>query len=193
VSSTRRGLAVLIIAMITAGGALSACTDDSPTPPATTTAPIPTTPATTPTATPPAIPAAKPTAASAEAFVKYFWDVYNFAYETLDTDPLQQISTTSCKFCESTLNEVSALKQAGKHITGGGIQLETVVAPPGDPTNGVIVTMVLNQMQGQTLNADGTVSSTIHPVNNMRSEVALRWRESHWFVYGVANEKPGPS
>ena len=121
--------------------------------------------------------------------MRYFWDVYNYSYQTLNTEPLTSISTASCKFCKSTLDEVLALRSARKHTTGGDIRLTTVVAPPGDLSKGVIVTTVLNQDPGQTLNADGTVSSTIQSAHNMRSEVALRWRESGWQIYGVANEE----
>jgi len=180
----------ITLALVAVAGSLAACSDDDPPPPpaSTATAPPSTSAAPSASATLPTAPEAKPTPEGAEAFVRYFWDVYNYAYQTLDTAPLAAISGSACKFCSSTEREVANLKAARKRVVGGEIRLGTVAAPPGDLTKGVIVTMVLNQESGQTLNEDGTPSSSLRAVHNMRSEVALRWHSS-WSVYGVANDE----
>jgi hypothetical protein len=199
VAGTRR-FAVTAVVGIVVGGLLvgwllSACTgDDADKPPPSASATSPAATPSTPAATAPTAPEAKPTSASAEAFVRYFWDVYNYSYQALDVTDLNAVSSDSCKFCKSTTSEITALKNARKHIQGGNIRIATLAVPPGDPTNGVIVTLVINQEPGKTLNADGTISSVIRAAKNMRSEVALRWQGSRWSVYGVANqEKSGQS
>lgn len=183
-----RRLTGAAIVLITLAGLVTACSDDDPPPPPPGTQAVNTSAAPSPTATRPTLPEAKPTAESAEAFVRYFWDVYNYSYRTLDTELLEAISSSACQFCRSTEREVADLKADRKRVVGGEIRLGTVATPPGDPSNGVIVTMVLDQESGQTINDDGTVSSSLPAIHNMRSEVALRW-QSTWSVYGVANDE----
>jgi hypothetical protein len=137
----------------------------------------------------PTAPAAKPTTKSAEAFVRYFWDVYNYSYQALDPGPLNAISTAACTFCKSTLNEIAGLKNARKYATGGNIRASGVAAAAGDPGKGLIVTMTLDQEPGKTLNGDGTVISSLRAAHNIHSEVAVLWQTSKWMVYGVANDE----
>jgi uncharacterized protein DUF6318 len=181
---TRSPIAVVLT--VTAG--LSACSNSDPTAAATRPTPTPTA-TTSADARGPAAPAAKPTAKSAEAFVRYFWRVYNYSYQALDPGPLTSISTTACTFCKSTLNEISGLKNARKRSSGGNIRAHAVAAAAGDPRKGLIVTMTLDQESGQTLNADGTVNSSLRATHNIRSEVAVLWQTSKWVVYGVANDE----
>jgi hypothetical protein len=140
-------------------------------------------------ATAPSAPAARPTTKSAEAFVRYFWNVYNYSYEALDPGPLSLISTAACTFCQSTVSEISGLKNARKHSTGGDIRARGVAAAAGDPRKGLIVTMTLDQEPGKTLNADGTVNSNLRAAHDIRSEVAVLWQATRWVVYGVANDE----
>jgi uncharacterized protein DUF6318 len=202
----RRPIRGPVAVILTLAAGLSACSNGEPT--ATADRPKP-----TPTTAPagagagaeagaqvgagsgaPTAPAAKPTTKSAEAFVRYFWDVYNYSYQALDPGPLSSISTPACTFCKSTLNEISGLKNARKYATGGDIRARGVAAAAGDPSKGLIVTMTLNQEPGKTLNGDGTVISSLRAAHNIHSEVAVLWQTSKWMVYGVANdEKTGTS
>ena len=188
--SLRKAAALAAIALLTVS---TACTSrgDPPEPTVYTTVPaLETTPAPTPTATSPQAPAGvAPTAKSAKAFVRYFWDVYNYSYAVLDATLLESISMERCKFCKSTRQEIARLRRGGLSAQGGEIVVRSVVAPPGDLSRGVIVTLVIDQAPGRTLNRDGSTSSTFESIRNMRSEVALRWTGASWRVYGVANDE----
>src|SRR5689334_15808593 len=108
---TRWAVAVTAVCFLVT---LSACsrddpgTDGTPTPTSAVTTPPPTTPTTIPTPT--TLPAAaKADKAGAEAFVRYFWDVFNYTYESGDTRLLRSISDKTCKFCQSVVDHVDGL------------------------------------------------------------------------------------
>ena len=186
-SDSRRPLTAAAV-MITVGALLSACSDDPPTPPPPT--PSATTRSPTPSATPPTAPEAKPTAASAEAFVRYFWDVYNYSYQYQDVTDLMAISRPACKFCKSAISDIQRLKAEGTRIEGAQVILNTAGIPPGKITNGVIAASVISQDEGRSIAKDGSVKS-LQAVGKRRSYVGLDWEDNAWFINGVTVGKPG--
>lgn len=187
--TARRWAALLLTGLITLAG-LTACTDEPTRPPATPT-PSTTTPPTTspsPTVTPPAAPEAAPTAKSAEAFVKYFWDVHNYAYATLDTRAFNALSEPGCTFCSSTVKDLNALRAAGSRTEGAEIHPYIVAAPPGKITTGIIVASVISQDSGQVTRRDGTTRK-VKSMGKSQSYVGLHWVDNEWLVDDVAIDK----
>jgi hypothetical protein len=182
-----------MIALSTAG--LAACTDDD-TPPqqSSTAAPSPslsaTSPPASPTATPPSAPKAKPTPKSAEAFVKYFWDVHNYAYATLDLEEFKSISEPQCTFCSSTIKDIEALKDSRSVVEGSAVRLWVAAAPPAKIGTRVLVATVVSQSPGREIAPDGSIKS-FPGMTKRSSSVALSWIDQRWLVHDISINKPG--
>jgi uncharacterized protein DUF6318 len=168
---------------------LPACTHDDPPPPPPTTTQAPTTPTPSPTLTPPPAPTAARTPAGAEAFVRYFWATYNYAYATLDPKPLQAISDKACELCASAAKNVDHLRQEGKRVDGGEVVVTVAVSPGLQKDHGVIVVTVLKQNAGTVSSETGDVED-IQAVPSHRGYVGLWWSGGKWTVNGVTIERP---
>jgi hypothetical protein len=167
---------------------LAACTDNpSPSPSATTSSAVPVTSsaAPSPTATPPTAPKAEPTPKSAEAFVKYFWDVYNYSYRNLDPKILESITESKCKFCTSTLSDIQQLKKSGAHLDGMTVHLSSAAAPPVKDAKRIAVVTVIHQDNGHNIRSDGSIQE-LNGRKMTQSLAALRWVGTSWKVYGIS-------
>jgi hypothetical protein len=173
---------------------LTACTDDPAAPnPSSTSAPsVSTGPTPTSTATPPAAPKARPTPKSAEAFVKYFWEVHNYAYTTLDTDLLKSVSEPDCKFCRATVRDLEALKKSDSIAKGSLVHPLVVAAPPIKISQRILVSTVISQEAGSEIRKDGTVK-TFPGRSKIPSAVGLSWFDDHWLVHDVSIDKQNSS
>ncbi len=96
-------------------------------------------PTTTTTPTPsvrPASPVAKadradaPTADGAEAFARYWIDVVNSAYVTLDTKQLREISSPSCQTCRNYIKSLGESAQLEETYEGGQYRVRSAAATP---------------------------------------------------------------
>lgn len=99
--------------------ALAGCSDD---PEPRVADPTPTAPSTTEASgpTPPEMPeAAKGTdAAAAEAFVKFYWEMVNYAQQTGDVDALQELSS-KCVGCDAGIASIERTYSQDGSIVGG--------------------------------------------------------------------------
>ncbi|WP_352300308.1 DUF6318 family protein [Kineosporia sp. NBRC 101731] len=175
--------------------ALAGCTGGSkdPTPPPTTTISTSSTPTPSATVTPPVAPEAVRSAKGAEDFVRYFWDVHNWTYKSLNTNKFESIIQSNCTFCASTLDDVGDAKSKGSTISGSSIQLHFVAAPPGKVGNRILVATVISQQAGVETRPDGS-RETYPPVPKSQSSVALQWTADHeWLVHDVSIDEPSSS
>lgn len=118
----------LALAALTAALVLVGCSDDeSPEPRISPTdtssaASTPTTPApTTSGPVEPTMPAAAEgdDAAAAEAFVRHYWAMVNYAQATGDVEGLRSLAIKSCGPCSSGTSWIERIYRAGGHIEGG--------------------------------------------------------------------------
>lgn len=115
------------LALLTLTVTITACSGTAdPTPPPTPTQSASGARSATPSPTPtePVVPvmpeAAKAhTQAGAKAFVRYFWQVVNYAQATGDTSGITAISVGGCKGCEGGVAGISKVYAAGGTIRGG--------------------------------------------------------------------------
>jgi hypothetical protein len=185
----RSGLATVLLA---SGLVLAGCSDEEPQPPPKTSGNSPT--AVTTSAAPVAAPTL-PTAATAdpegaEAFVRYFWDVFNYTYASGDTQLLRSISDKSCKFCADVAGDVDRLTREGGRTEGSRITVREAIAPPERATDGLIVSSVVSQSAGRTLAADGSVLSQGASMPNSLAKVLVIYG-TQWRVVGVEVEERG--
>jgi hypothetical protein len=183
------GLILATGGLLAAG--LTGCTDEGPEPPTPrpTSASPTTPPSPTPAHPPPVAPTAERTAKSAEAFVKYFWDVYNYSYATENFRELERISSPDCIFCQDTKMAIQDLLRQKSHIRGATIAMKVAIAPPSDPAAGLIVETVIDEQPSQTVTTDGSVVRSTDGIRDMKSEIALDWRTGKWIVRDVANDE----
>ena len=184
---------VLAVTVLT----LTGCTgDDAPAPPSATTPPPTTSASPSPTPREPSLPAAakKPTRAGAEAFYRYFWDVYNYSFASLRTQTLRRVSTSTCDFCSSAASKIDENRSAGASYSGGAVSVNVAVSAPGNPRVGLLVNSVLSQGDGKTVDSSGAEGSIIEGRKNMRIDAAVAWNGKAWRMLKIdaGARKVGP-
>lgn len=140
-----------------------------------------------PTVAVPELPAAaqKRTQEGAEAFFRYFIDVYNYSFSSLDTAVMRGVSAKSCKFCAGVTSDVQDAVAKGLRYEGATLRVVSLAASPGDPKNGLIVTAIVDQDEGRTITADGISEVTVPESKKVRIEAGLRWVNEGWQVFAV--------
>jgi hypothetical protein len=109
--------------------ALGACSDDDPEPKF---APTPSTSAPTEESTSPASPsdpvepsmpteATRDSDAGAEAFVRYWIEMVNFAQRTGQTNGLRKLNDVRCAGCRGMVEAIDSAYRSGGHIVGGAL------------------------------------------------------------------------
>jgi hypothetical protein len=181
--------------------AVTGCTgSSSPAPvPVTSTVtvdpPSTTSPSASATVTAPVLPAAarQPTRAGAEAFFRYFWEVYNYSYRTRDISVFRTLYKDSCRFCSTSVADIEAATAKNLHYTGGEVAIQVLVAAPDNPETGMLVNSVIRQEQSQLLRSDGTAEASEPGVGRQRLDALLQWQGGRWHMLGVdAAEEPSP-
>jgi hypothetical protein len=82
----------------------------------------------------PALPtrAQSETPAGAEAFVRYFIEVLNYAQKTGDTARLRQVSTSRCAACEGYVEAIERAYSTGGRVKGGALTVGGLRELPKD-------------------------------------------------------------
>jgi hypothetical protein len=184
----------LVAGLLLGIGVLSGCQGSDgqdPGPPVTAASSpdVSASPSGTSTPAPPTAPPPRRTAKGAEAFVRYFWEVYNYTYASQDTRLLTSISAPTCVFCKATTIAVEDLSKKGQRVAGAKISVKAATAPPGDLRRGAIVVTVISEEPGRTVSRDGSLISTTKGVRDMKSEIALDRRGNRWVVADLANDE----
>jgi hypothetical protein len=149
----------------------------------------PSTSGASPTLRPPPLPAAaaKQTRDGAAAFVRYFFDVYNYSYEALDSAGLRHISGTGCRYCASVITDVEDAKASGDRYEDGLVSVEAAVTLPGDMSADVIVNAFVSQTSGAVYGRNGQVRETSDAVSpGKRVDALLQWTANRWIVRDIA-------
>lgn len=111
---------VAVLALLVA---LAGCQEESADPPSPKPSPTVTeSPTESPSApAEPDMPAAakEPTQAGAEAFVRYYWDLVNYAQATGDTKRLRSVSAATCVQCDGGIDAIDDVYGRDGRIVGG--------------------------------------------------------------------------
>jgi hypothetical protein len=129
--------------------------------------------------------AKKPTRAGATAFYRYFWAVYNYSFESLDSRSLRLISARTCDFCLNAVSGIEKKRTAGSKFEGGTVTVDVAVSAPGDPRIGLLVNSVLTQSDGRRIDEDGTAGEAIQGRSKMRIDAAVAWNGKKWRMLKV--------
>ncbi|WP_394940801.1 DUF6318 family protein [Psychromicrobium sp. YIM B11713] len=99
-----------------------------------------------------------------KAFAAYWFNVFNYAAETGDTESYEKITQSTCTYCYKIIGNIKALyKSKGWNVGGKVIVTRTQLTKAGfktTPDNSYQVIIQSNQTAGQTLNSDGSVNDT---------------------------------
>jgi Family of unknown function (DUF6318) len=170
---------------------MTACSGESDPAPASPRPPPPPTSAAPPTplasVTEPALPEAKPTPASAIAFVRYFWDAYNYAYATYDVRPMQSISLPTCSSCDTLVNNVKGIQARNMRIKGYRLSIIDIVSPNERITSGALVRATLSQEPGEA-RAPRQQPEVLVGFQSVQSITSLAWDGSTWRVEALSND-----
>jgi hypothetical protein len=178
------GIPVTALAGLLAIGPLMACTSGSggvnPQTPAASTAVG--TKSASPSTTAPTLPdaARQPTRAGAEAFFRYFIDVYNFTFTSQDVAPLRMIMTSECQFCTSTIAAVQSAREGARHTDGGQVTASMVTAAPGEPAEGIVINAIVNQASSKLVDGAGKVVETAAATTQVRMDASAVWIGDAW-------------
>lgn len=158
--------------------------------PVTPTSAAPTSPTPSPSSAavkPPVLPAeaTKPTAKGAAAFFRYFWETYNYAFVSLDSSGLAQISKASCESCQSYIDSIGAARDAGATFQGGSVTVKQAVAAPGDPERGLVVNALVDQESARSVGASGVVGQEVPAKSDLRIDAAVRYERGRWVMVGM--------
>jgi hypothetical protein len=129
------------------------------------------------------------TRAGAEAFFRYFWDVYNYSYASLDTAPLKAISESTCKFCTDAAEGIQLQSRRGGRFEGGAVTVKTIVVTPGDVKTGLVANSVIDQALSRVLGADGQVERQVPADAGVRVDAAVAWDGKGWRLLGIDSGK----
>lgn len=158
----------------------------TPTPPPTP-SPTPLDPA----AVPPERPAAMDTVdtAGAEAFARYFTELFPYVYATGDIEEYRALSHPECIFCADVAAKAEAQLAAGGHSVGGLVEIRDVTALEVDPGKWWAVSMEMVQAPMDDLDRSGKLvghgDQTAYHV-----EMAVIAVDGAWQMREVT---PGPS
>ena len=178
---TRRLTASILISM--SAFILTACTGD----PAPVGSPPNGSPVASPSATPvpePIRPVEEATPESAIQFTRYFWELYNYAYQTYDTAPLKAISDPQCRYCASTIADIKRIADAKTRIEDHEVTLREAASPPERITTGTVVVATSDQRPGRAVSPSGQAIG-LKGSKGKRFTFALTWHAGQWQIEGI--------
>jgi len=135
VNRSRTVITVMSLMSLMSVLALGACSGSDPKPKLADPSPsssAPSSPSTTAVSGPiePTMPAAArgTDAAAAEAFVKFYWEMADYAQATGDLDGLRALGTDACRACQTVLDYLAGIYDHGGSVTGGETTVTGTVA-----------------------------------------------------------------
>ena len=182
---------MLLVAITLLVGSLliTGCTGDEPNPPSPSSTSESPTDTSSPTVTVPAMPeeAKVGDAAGAEAFVRHWIDLLNYAYATGDTEPVKAVSDAGCEACQTIFSVIQQRAAGNKRLEGGLIKLVSVRSPPPDDVGLVGVSVRYEQADGIEIAPDATRTTvTGSPPDNFG--FALTYDDGAWAMSGAGSE-----
>ena len=114
-----------------------------------------------------------------EAFVRYWYEALNYAYETGDTQNLEQLSGPNCVFCTGLKDGVTEAWANGRWISGGKIETPTVSATIEPGAEPYAVVQVIQQVI-EIRNPDGSLFQAPTAATNTGSRAAAKFGTTGW-------------
>ena len=180
----RRVFLVLAAAALVMGG--SACSDDADpeaAPPDPPTPAVSTTPASGPVA--PTLPpeAEGDDAAAAEAFVRFYWEMADYAQATGDVSGLGRLAAAECIQCTAGQEFVSDVYARGGEIRGGTTSPTNPKAVALNANDGAAFQVRMKlRTERQVVDLVGEKDDTIHPASTVSMQMVVERAGQRWVV-----------
>lgn len=120
------------------------------------------------------------------AFFEYFVDVLNHSYRCVNAAPLDGLSLPSCTYCRDTAQDLKGASIQGDHYSGGLIKVTSVVAASGNPSQGLLVSAVVEQEAGARVAKNGATITAYPQHTRLRIDAGVRWQEGKWRIVEVS-------
>lgn len=133
----------------------------------------------------PALPEAarQQTPAGAEAFVRHWFTLLNYAYQSGEVDPFLATASEACRTCAALAGTVTAVYQRGNRISGGEITVKDISAANIKQAGTTIVTALFGAAELQEVSADGAIIEIIEADGGDVSYLLdVYWQDSAWAV-----------
>ncbi|NYD43268.1 DUF6318 family protein [Nocardioides panaciterrulae] len=132
----------------------------------------------------PVMPAAakKHTAAGAEAFVRFYWEMADYAQATGDTSGLSHLGSPGCKACHGGIRAIDVLYEQGGRIRGGGTSLSgfhTFRVSVDPPTYQVRVAI---RNSKQVVQRPGDKHDEVYPPSVVHARFLVDLLDTHWSI-----------
>ncbi|WP_445263001.1 DUF6318 family protein [Pseudokineococcus sp. 1T1Z-3] len=153
-------------------------------PPEASTAPDP-----APTETAPTLPpeARSGDAVGAEAFIRYWFEVSNYAYRTGDTSAIGAISDATCATCANVVENLDRTYDAGGSVEGGQVHVHGVSALDPGPDGRVVTRTSFEQSAVLDRSSDGsTVKPEVPATGMLYPQVTVVWGGQEWNMVEIA-------
>lgn len=182
-----------LLAALLASPVLSGCSGDGG---ASTPTPSPTPTSTSPTASPTPQPPAMPEAArahtpeGAEAFVRHFWAVVDYASANLDPDAVQDLVLESCTGCQGGIASLEEIRRNDGRVNGGATTLTDFNIQLGTAADlQIAIVRALAKTSPQEIDYPEPRQDVTRPAAKIRFEMVLHRQTEDWRV-GVLKTLP---
>jgi len=133
----------------------------------------------------PTMPAAarQHTAAGAEAFVRFYWEMADYAQATGDTSGLKPLAERQCGACTGGVAFVESVYRKGGHIHGGETSVERAVATKMRSGQAVLYRVVVRvDSDRQRVEVPGRKKDRIYGAGTSSIQFLLRPTRQAWSV-----------
>ncbi|MGG5173902.1 DUF6318 family protein [Pseudarthrobacter sp. J1763] len=121
----------------------------------------------------------------AEAFVKYWFALLSYAYETGDTKPVAAVSGPNCAVCSRQIEVVGEMWQDGQWVQGA--LFEPVTPQKHSVTDAGAHQMAVQVLQKEITvrNSDGSQHHAPFPVSNTANVASVEFTQNGWTMTDI--------
>jgi hypothetical protein len=185
VPRTPAGRFVAVLAALACSAALVGCQANPEPAPLPSESPSATAPseADSPSPAPPTMPAeaSGTSEKSAKAFVRFYIDALNFATATGDTHVLQKHSDQACDSCNSVVERIVGVYDAGGHIESQGWRIRSMTLVPLQPRHRPVLDVGLRLLPQLVIEEAGAEPQKFEG-GKLPATFHLAFAEGYWTV-----------
>lgn len=128
------------------------------------------------------------TRAGAEAFIEYYIETVNLAWNTPDATLLRGLADTKCSFCKRLTATATELERSGERYAVSTAKGTNFGAISGDYPGEEVFSMSLREGEAQIVDSKGVVVRTM-PASRNETVIGLDWTAEGWvLLFGERND-----
>ncbi|MCU1531671.1 MAG: hypothetical protein JWO49_1242 [Arthrobacter sp.] len=120
------------------------------------------------------------------AFAKHWYALLNYAYQTGEFRPMDDVTDPSCRLCSKVRPGILEWNSEGRWIAGGLVQAKGAFTEFVKTNQGSYqVTTQLEQSSGFLYRADSSVEKSVPPSQMLADIMTIRFADGHWKAIDV--------